>query len=522
MVTKIFQFLAACLSGVLLFLSHPPFTFWFAAWVALLPLFFSLKQIRTPGFAFLLGFLAGVTQNIVSVSWSLNAITEYSELADPLPFLAMLILVFYMALYTGVFAMICNWAQKKPGSEALILLPAAWVILDWAQSFMMTGFPWNLIGYSQIHFLPIIQVADLGGVYLVSYLVVTINILGFQFVRKFSSTNVKFINPVSICQIIILGVSLLYGGVQLLINYDGEDKISVALIQDDLDNNGRWELRRRDPYALFDYYETETRKAAIAGAEVVLWGEGSLNYLDMIRENGGPSWKTWDYDERAIFRLVRDAKIWLLMGSNDYTQDGAFVYNTAITISPDNNDSVAGRYAKMHLTPFGEYVPFTFIFGWVTQLVPEISQFVHGDEAVTMPLLDYSVGVPICYEVIFPDLVRKFVNKGATLLATISNDAWFGRGYANQQHFNMAALRAVENRRYLMRCAVSGISGFVHPSGRIIDKTGEYVKDTVVAQVSPLGNMTFYSRFGDIFVLACIVLVFLLSIRVRLRFRHEH
>lgn len=500
---------AACLTGALLFLSHPPFSLWFVAYFALVPVLFIVNKKQNGWTTFLFGWLAGLTFHVLSLPWIENVVAGYSGLPAPLPFLLMLLLAAIMGSYLGIYALFVRHFKAKAPAPGYLWLAVVWVFVEWLKTWVLTGFPWNLLGYSQLPALPMVQIADIGGVFLVSFVVVCINLLVFQLLQAGAEWLKELRRPGFLAMLGIVVFTVGYGVVQLNLDYDGGSPFRATIIQDDLDNRGRWQLRWNEPLALYQYYEKETEKAVRSGSDVVIWGEGAFMYLDMIRENGGPAYRNNDFEELLIFSLVKDNGFWLLMGSNDYTDAGQTVYNTAITIQPDHGGTVTGRYAKQHLTPFGEYVPYTFIFGWLEKIVPEISDFDTGADSTPIPLKDGQVGVPLCYEVIFPDLVRQFVNNGAGILATLSNDAWFGRSAANQQHFNMAAMRAVENRRYMMRCAVSGISGFVHPSGRIMEQSTVYTRQSLTQTVSLMNGKTIYSTVGDIFVLICLLVVVL-------------
>jgi apolipoprotein N-acyltransferase len=500
--------LAAIFGGLLLSFSYAPYSLGFTAWFALIPLFWAIQRVESGKAAAIVGFAFGFAFWLASIHWVYNVISGYSDL----PFFAavalMLLLLIYLALVDAAIAFATFHAHKRFGLRGLFLAPVFWVVAEYFKTYSITGFPWNLIGYSQVGFLPAIQIADITGVYGVTALVVLVNATLALAILQFRSADKQLLRPLIIASSIII-VAFGYGFVQLSLGDGGEDEFQVALIQDDLDNGGRLST---DQNALFEYYVDASRQAAAEGADVILWGEGSLLFLDMWGEaDGTPG----GFYEQYVLSLPKDDNFWLLMGSNDYIAEEQTISNIAITIAPDNDGKPSGRYAKNHLTPFGEYVPFTFIFGWVSKMVPEISSFVAGESLNTMPLMQGRVGTAICYEIIFPDLVRRFAYQGATVLATISNDAWFGRSAANDQHFDNAIMRAVENRRYLLRCAVSGVSGIVTPTGNVTARSETYIKETVTGSAAMRRDVTFYSAFGDVFAWACILLAFGGALRLR-------
>jgi len=504
---QVFRIAAEGLSGLLLSFSHPALSLWPLAWIALVPLLLVVWSSQSKWSAFALGWIAGILFYATSLEWIQNVVREYSSLPGIVPFLLMLLLASYMACFYGLFAIAVQHAVKRKLPLIWSYLAVVFVLVEWLQSWLLSGFPWNLLGYSQLPALPVIQIADIGGVYAISLILIISNLLLVAAIQQRSRLTSLIRSPQIIGLLWLMIISLIYGFIQLGISYQGERRFTATVLQDQYDNKGRWQARARDRFALFNYYEAEMLKAVEAGSDVVLIGEGAFSGMDMIRENGPIAWQANDFREVMLFSRVKDYQFWLLMGSTDYVDEGNLIFNTAVTLGPDHKNVVDGRYAKTHLTPFGEYVPFGFLFSWLDRIVPEIYDFSEGRELTTLPLLEDSVGVPICFEVIFPDLVRQMTVRGATVLATISNDAWFGRSAANLQHFNMAAMRAVENRRYLMRSAVSGISGFVDPHGRILQLAPVYENASLTEELGMLDGLTIYATMGDSFLLLCILLV---------------
>jgi apolipoprotein N-acyltransferase len=200
----------------------------------------------------------------------------------------------------------------------------------------------------------------------------------------------------------------------------------------------------------------------------------------------------------------------LIIGSDTFT--GEEVFNSAYLVN--SRGELEAQYDKIYLVPFGEYVPLKKIFFFAGKMVPEISDFSRGTNYEPFAIEGQKVSINICFEVVFPQLSREFCNRGATLLATITNDAWFGRTAAPYQHFAMSVMRAIENRRYLVRAANTGISGFVDPYGRILQKTEIFVPGAVVGEIRWIRERTFYTRFGDwIVYLGMIVTALSLALR---------
>jgi apolipoprotein N-acyltransferase len=489
---------SAVAGGLLLTVSFESLNIWGVAWLCLVPVLWSVIREKSLAGVFALGMVFGLSHRLTSMPWIISVVKDYSSLHDSLAVLALVLLAIYLAMFPAVAFLAVKYFLRKFGLKGLFTLPVIWTALELLQTYLLSGFPWNLLGYSQVHFLPAIQIADITGVYGVSFLIVAVNAaFAFAFNMK-PGLNLRYSIPLGITALLVL-LTVGYGISHLWSELEEETYIDVALVQDEFDNDSRLAA---NPMDLYNYYIDSTRDAAGEGADVVLWGEGAMTFIDMYGSRDGAPDR---FTEQFILSVPRDEKVWLLMGSNDYFDNYRSLYNIAVTISPDNEGKVTGRYVKNHLTPFGEYVPFKYVFFWIDKMVPEISDFESSTELNTIPLLEGRVGVPICLEVIFPDLVRRFTYNGATILASLSNDAWFGRSAANDQHFNHAIMRAVENRRYFLRCAVSGVSGIITPRGEVTVRTPTYQSMTAHGKAAMREGMSVYAYFGDMFAYLCCV-----------------
>ena len=233
---------------------------------------------------------------------------------------------------------------------------------------------------------------------------------------------------------------------------------------------------------------------------MVLWPESSTPFY-------------FEEDSAAadqVRTLARQARVPILVGSdqvewrvaNDRRVPDKF-FNSAFLVRSDG--STAAAYRKIHLVPFGEYVPLKRILFFAAPLVEAVSDFSAGEKAQLLPLDGHRISTAICYEIVYPDLVRQFVIGGSEMLTTITNDAWFGKTSAPYQHFEQAAMRAIENGRYLVRAANTGISGVVDPYGRILQRTAIYEPAVVVGEARFLRTSTFYTRHGDALAYASVV-----------------
>jgi apolipoprotein N-acyltransferase len=240
---------------------------------------------------------------------------------------------------------------------------------------------------------------------------------------------------------------------------------------------------------IFRDYLTLTRTAIAHGAQLVVWPEASTPFVFGEDVEG----------TAQIEQIARTAHVTLLIGS-DYVRDGKY-YNAAIRVGPDGRPGPV--YRKMHLVPFGEYVPLKSVFFFAAPLVRAVSNFSAGDEATLLPVDGHPASTAICYEIVYPELVRRFVNEGSQLLTTITNDAWFGRTAAPYQHFEQASMRAIEEGRYLVRSANTGISGIVDPYGRVLARTKLFTPVAMVGTVRFLTDTTVYARIGDLAAYLC-------------------
>jgi apolipoprotein N-acyltransferase len=287
------------------------------------------------------------------------------------------------------------------------------------------------------------------------------------------------------------------------------DPIRVGVIQGNIDQNEKTQAARAG--AVFQDYLRMTREAIRDGAEFIIWPESSTPFLfedDVVAA-------------AQVRNLARQAHVPILFGSDQFVRgaNGAPTryYNSAFLVGADG--TTGGVYRKIHLVPFGEYVPAKTLLFFAAPLVEAVSDFSAGEEAVLLPVGPHLVSTAICYEVVYPDLVRRFVAGGSEMLTTITNDAWFGPTSAPYQHFEQASMRAIEEGRYLVRAANTGVSGIVDPYGRVVQRTGIFQPAVVVGEARFLKTSTFYARHGDVLAYgsALMTVAFLLVARRRVQ-----
>lgn len=490
------------LSAVLLILSFPNFNFEFFAWIAFVPLFFAVEN-KKPLQAFLTAYLAGVIFFLGTVYWLIHV---------TLP--GMIAVVLYLALYFGFFGLAGSYFLRAVRSYLLLAaIPASWVTLELVRSHFMTGFGWNLLGYSQSFTLPVIQIADITGAYGVSFLIVLVNIAIFLTIKEVRKKN-YYLTPLAIAALIAF-ICLYYGVFKTRNVFTGE-KLKVAIVQGNIPQVKKWDPSFRDD--ILKKYERLTREAAGEHPELIIWPETSVpGFLESEP----------DLLER-VAGLAKEIRVPILAGAprEDPGSKDAY-YNSADLISEDGK--ILDRYDKMHLVPFGEYVPLKYLFSFVENFAPSpIGDFSAGkdykvfgffirrsakDESRTVRLAKkVKFSCLICFEDIFPDLARQFVNRGAGFLVNVTNDAWFGRTNAAYQHAQSSVLRAVENRVNVVRAANTGVSCFIDQRGAIVAKVelmgqSTFVEGYKIHEITLAKTRTFYSLYGDVFAYICVLVV---------------
>jgi len=487
------DYLLAAVSGALLALSFPKADLSPLAWVAFVPLFLACgnKSARKAG---KLGLAAGLVGYCGILYWINIVVTTYGKLPIPVSICVYLILVVYLALYPAAVFYLMRRGEEK-GIPAVVSFPILWVGLEFLRSFALTGFPWASLGYSQYRVLPLIQIADVSGVYGISFLIAMANVVVYLAIKGFVRKAEGAAYPVrsgAVFLLILLSV-VGYGLFQLRGNEGGE-KLTVALVQGNIDQSIKWDPAFMD--ATITIYERLTLQAAAGGVDLAVWPESAAPFF--FQERGEPSVR--------ITSLAGKIRSPILFGSPSYEDRGGSrrYFNSAFLVSPSGE--TVGRSDKMHLVPFGEYVPLAKLLPFVHKLVVGVGDFSPGDAIIPLETGKGKVGVLVCFEGIFPELSRRYVREGARLLVNVTNDGWYGRSSAPYQHLSMAVFRAVENRVPLVRAANTGITAFIDSRGRIPQKTKLFEEAFLRGDVRMGTDRTIYSRIGDVFALICLFL----------------
>lgn len=488
--------LLSVFSAVLLSLPFSSGKLWIISWFGFIPLFLVLrKKSRLQGF--FLAYICGVVFWSFTIYWLVHV-----------TFPGTIILILYLALYFGFFGLLFSTLNPGLRTMGLFFIPSAWVLLEYLRSYLFTGFPWALLGFSQYKNLPVIQIADITGAWGVSFLIMMVNaamyqVLGSRFLvlGKIKIKNYLFV-------LLFLALALGYGYYRLNlepITYNLEP-IKISVIQGNIPQAIKWDWRARN--FILNNYKELTSESAKGSPALIIWPEASVP--GVLGED--------DAVFEQVFSLAGRLNIDLLIGAVSWRSGNYF--NSALFI--DRSGKPAKIYNKLHLVPFGEFVPFKKTFPFLQAIAP-IGDIQPGREH-TIFAKPCPFGVLICFEDLFPELSREFVKRGAKFLVNITNDAWYKEGSAAYQHFSASVFRAVENRVYLARAANTGISGFIDPRGRILSVVQDaghkeiFVKGYSSQAISPAPiQLTFYNRYGDIFILFCLLLLIFLWFHV-----HDH
>ena len=477
------------ISACLLIFSFPKINQPLFAWFAFVPLLYAVEE-KSAYRSFLLGWLCGLIFSIGLVYWIVVVTTTYGRLSYPIGIALMLMLSAYLALYSGLSLGLSRYVEQKSSIALPLVFPFFWVSLEYIRSFLLSGFPWENLGYSQYRLRTLMQSVDVTGVYGISFLIVWVNALIYLLLRGIAQRNIPWKSLT--LTIFMLVSDLLYGTIRI----SEVEKLAVqspalrvGLVQGNIDQGIKWDRNFREQ--ALNTHQALSLRSLQDKAELVIWPESATPFY----------FQSEPYYQEALFDLIQDRGAYLLVGSPAFSQEHNRVlnFNSAFLLSPSR--TIAGRYDKMHLVPYGEYVPLKELFFFVDKMVEGIGDFSPGRKISLLQLPGAQFGVLICYEIIFPDLTRRFVKQGADFLVNITNDAWFGNTSAPYQLFSMAVVRAIENKRFIARSANTGVSGIITPTGEIESASVIFTEAAITARIKLLTMSTFYSAYGDVFAL---------------------
>ncbi|MCD6265689.1 MAG: apolipoprotein N-acyltransferase [Deltaproteobacteria bacterium] len=504
--------LLAALSGLMLTASFAPVNLDWIAWISLIPLLISLED-KSLSDAFKIGLFVGLFHYLTLIYWIVNVLSRYGNINLILSLSALLLLSFYLAFYIALFALIV--ANFKNNRLSPFWGACIWVALEYARSYIMTGFPWCLLGYSQYSRLPLIQISDIAGVYGISFIIVLVNFALYNVVslmiKKKASTyaigdksevkgydhnkhnghHLRIIGIDAIFTFFLVGCVLVYGYSRLKEKADNNVKgkeLRVMIVQGNIDQSLKWDSDFQEE--TLSIYKKLSLESADFKPQLIIWPETALPFF----------FQDASHLSKEVFEVARITNANILFGSPAYVKDkdSILYYNRAYMISKSR---VFDYYDKVHLVPFGEYVPLKKCIPFVHRLVTAAGDFSTGKKAEPIYSPGLKIGALICFETIFPDIPRRFAAQGAELLVNLTNDAWFGRTSAPYQHLSMAVFRCVENRLPMARAANTGISAFILANGKIVDKSKLFAREILQKKIKLAHKKTFYSQLGNIFAI---------------------
>lgn len=482
------------LTGIGLVLVFPPFPFGCAAFIVFIP-FLNYLQVCSRKQAFWSGYLVGLV-------WSLGTLYWIGWATVP----GVIGSVLFQGFYFGLFGLIQAILFHRLGRRSWVTISFVWVGIELLLSSGDMGFPWNLLGHTLTQCPELIQFASIGGVYSISFGILVINSLIFAGM-KLPMKKQKIILLSSALGLIVL--SYVYGSIAISRAKNNEEGYTVALIQGNVDPYRRWTPNFVD--SSFQTYEILSSQLENVPLDLMIWPESaSPCYIDK---------------RYACRKRVRNQasllNVQLLTGAPDFNwKDGKElqVYNSVFLIEPGVHR--LQKYDKIHLVPFSERIPFLGgvkpVYNTLKKLIMDIGDFTPGDSIVVFTSqnheksLMFSCG--ICFDSVFPYTMRKFVQNGAAFLVIVTNDGWFGKTSGPYQHAAIAAMRAVENRSWVARCANTGISSFIDPYGRIVSRTGLSTREILLGEISPIQEKSFFTQYGQWFPVMIFVMNFVIII----------
>jgi apolipoprotein N-acyltransferase len=527
----------AVLSGILQILPFPiagPTPLWRTAfcWIALLPLLWALlgnaktgNPLTVPQGA-ALGYACGFLWYLGNCYWIYQTMYLYGGLAKPIAAGILLLFCLYLGLYHALFGTLIAAFRRRFGRQtSLLLVPFAWVAVELARA-RITGLPWDPLGNAQVDNPLLTRLAPITGVYGLSFLIAAVNALWLIRIRIRERRFTRSV--LTVAGVII--IALYIAGLRLIANPKPSPTTATAtLVQENLEvgaaNTGPQPSTQQflDSFSYLSRYPSPKFLLGIPeladtpsvflirnqplpeGAnpngliptptDLIVWPESPAPFEDI-----DPQFRA------AMAALARTAQAPVIVGNtgfepNTTSKSGYTLYNRASFITPDG--TYAAHYDKMHLVPFGEYVPYKQFFFFAKSLLNEVGLFEPGKQRTVFKTGGHTYGTFICYESIFGDEIRQLPQQGADVLINISNDGWYGDTSAAWQHLNMVRMRAIENHRWILRATNTGVTAAINPYGRVTAGAPRHQRTSIRVHFGYENDLTFYAAHGDLFAYAC-------------------
>ena len=535
--TRIFAYPLAALSAVLLALPFPiagptPAQHVLAVWLALVPL---LAALLLRGCAtgwrwiarnLLLGYLCGILWYGGTCYWVYQTMYLYGDMPRPVAAILLVLFCLYLGLYFALFALLVTLTHRATGKMGwtLFYAPFLWVAMELACA-RVTSFPWNQLGMSQIDNLALSRLATYTGVYGISFLIVAVNCIlaAAILLRGWRKRSACLVAGIALAALLQSGTRWHPAAeaspatamlLQPNLNVNGNDIWTGDLFDQNMQHFTALSENRCNPYmegmpetdAPWQHPDCTSSASATAHSTVdlIAWPESPAPY-----RAEDPRFQHW------IAALAQDAHAPMIVGDvafvrNSVQPDQLDIYNSASFVSPAG--AFVGRYDKMHLVPFGEYIPFQNWLWFAHSLTAQVGTMAHGTQRNLFLTQGHAYGVFICYESIFAVEVRQYALLGADVLVNLSDDGWYGDTSAPWQHLNMARMRAVENHRWLLRDTNSGVTAAIDPYGRVVQSLPRHTQSTLLAHFGYESDLTFYTVHGDLFAWLCAIIAIVLAV----------
>lgn len=507
--------LLAIISGVLQILAFPLANVYPLSWAAVAPLLVAVLRARepedihlpaslaqklvpaTPAQGFLLGYMSGIIWYAGTCYWVYHTMHQYGGLSAAAAFGILVLFCLYLGLYEGLFGLVVALlAGDRQGGprRALFLSPFVWVALELART-RITGFPWDLLGTAQVSNISLTRLATITGVYGVSFEIMLVNTV---FAAAFLVGREK--RKVILIEAVVVAAALQL--LALIRPAPLHTDHTALLVQENIPilPSEKWTAQYFQS-TLEDLSRLSTPPPGGSGAprpDLVVWPESPAPFFV-----NDPRFRN------VIAAVAEKERAYVVAGSlgeeaGARPPESGQIYNSAALMSPQGQ--WVARYDKIHLVPFGEYVPFKSVFGFAGGLTQEVGQFGRGSSREPVAVDGYKLGVFICYEAVFPGEVRQFARNGGQVFVNISNDGWYGDTGAWAQHLDQARMRAVENDRWLLRDTNTGMTASIDPYGRVVASVPRKVRTTLEAPYALTSGTTFYTRHGDWFAWLCAII----------------
>ena len=483
-------FVQSILSGIVVGIAYHPLHVGFFAMIGLVPLF-NIFQKGNMISNMINGYIFGLVYNFTAFYWigtnsGASLLTVISSLIAAVIYLSL-----YWSFAGFVFSITPNDWRKSIGS---FLFPTIVVTMEWIRSFGPLGFPWSNLALTQSKYIYFIQIMEITGTYGVTFFIASINVIIYHSIRKKAFIKDGLLPVI----IFYIGISIV-GWARIESLQINEKKINAVAVQPNIDPNKKWHEKKR----IIAFMDSLHQEATKMNPDIIVFPETAL-----------PSYLSRDHKTRRMLQETVDkSKIPLLTGTIDISLDNKqkSYYNSAMWLTPNNDFQI---YSKIHLVPFAEYDLFPNIFHPLTWLNINVDRgtFKAGKDFKIFNWKGISFSDLICYESSIPGIVREFVRKGSELLIIQANDGWLGNSYGPYQHFELARLRAIENRVPILRSANTGISGVIRSDGRVQSKVGLNKQLIFQESIDISKSGSFYSSYGDIFALVCFLITLLISI----------